>query len=79
MMFNINDIVITNSMLESRDFLPESHAERKPSSIGIITGLSDSHGLCFKVQHKRSTAYYDPDELTLILRPTTPNPNNNTI
>ena len=74
-MFNINDIVITNSSLEPRDFVLECQAERKTSAIGIITGLSTSHGLCFKVQHKRSTAYYDPDELTLILRPKTPNPN----
>jgi hypothetical protein len=68
-MFNINDIVITNSALEPRDFLPECQAERKTSTIGIITGLSHGHGICFKVQHKHSTAYYDPDELTLVLRP----------
>jgi hypothetical protein len=40
---------------------------RRINGAGIITGYSDSHGLCYRVLHDNETeAYYDPDELTIL-------------
>lgn len=59
--------VITAPELGDRDFSKEAIKNRKPNAHGVIVGRSDSHGLCYKVQHEDGTiAYYDPDEIEIL-------------
>lgn len=47
------------------EFTSEAIASRKWGVKGIVIGHSDSHGLCYQVQHEDDTvAWYDPSELT---------------
>ena len=57
-------VQVTDKVLQPRDFPPASRIHAKPSAIGVVTDSSDSHGLCFEVEHEDGTsAWYNPDEL----------------
>ncbi len=57
-------LVRTATELDGRDYTAEARAQRKPGVGGKILGHSDSHGICYQVEHDDgSTAYYDPGEL----------------
>lgn len=57
---------VTTKPQGARDFTIEGQALRRVGE-GVITGYSNSHGLCFSVRHGGGAeAYYDPDEIELV-------------
>ena len=67
MPFQKGDRVRTANKLTGQNYTPEGQKERLPGMTGTIIELSNSHGLCFEVNHDElGTAWYDPEELTLI-------------
>lgn len=56
--------VRVSAQLDARDYTPIGIQKRRPGATGIIVAHSDSHGLCFEVDHEDgSSGWYDPDEL----------------
>lgn len=57
--------VTINMKLEARNYTDEGREKRRPGAKGKATGkFSDSHGLCFEIEHEDGTkAWYDLDEL----------------
>jgi len=59
--------VRTASSLDKRDYTEEGQLSRRPDAIGTITDLSNSHGLCFRVDYDGGgSGWFDPDELCLM-------------
>lgn len=68
--FKFGDHIITIDHIETRDFVGPAQAYRTAGKRGIIVGEEYSHGLCYRIIHDDDTvAYYDPDELELIVDP----------
>lgn len=54
--------------LTATDFMPGARAHARQGQRGVIQDYSNSHGLCYHVQHDDGTyAWYAPDELTDLL------------
>jgi hypothetical protein len=66
-------IVQIGLSLSPEGWTEDNILKQKPGATGYIIGYSDSHGLCYKVRHRvdGSTAYYNPEDLTIIKSPRT--------
>lgn len=66
--FQKGDRVRTAKTLGARGWTELGIKQRRPNVTGVITDLSNSHGLCFRVDIDGNCggghAYYDPHELT---------------
>jgi len=58
--------VQTLSALHDKDYMPEARADRRWGVRGRVTGIHDSHGLCYDVLHGGTTGTYDPDEIKVL-------------
>jgi hypothetical protein len=68
--FRRGDRVRTAEVLEARDYTEEGQRRRRPAVLGSVEGLSNKHGLCFRVRYEDGEhGYFDPDELVLEKRP----------
>jgi len=66
--FQKGDRVYTASTLTLRDYSVEGHRRRLPNRVGTVGDLSNSHGLCFRVDYEGGGyGYFDPDELSNLL------------
>lgn len=53
-----------------RGFTQDAQNAKRFGEEGCIVGVSDSHGLCYRVIHKDGwAAWYDPTELDVISKP----------